>query len=60
VTRAIRSSPSLDLPTGQVSWHLPDGAVPHWWPRYGDCWDGHSRAAKQARIRAYLATQATV
>lgn len=35
----------LDLPGGQVSWHLPDGAVPHWWPRYGDCWDGHSRAA---------------
>lgn len=32
----------IDLPTGQVSWHLPP---------YEDKWDGHDNAEKSERIR---------
>ena len=35
----------IELPTGQVSWHLPQHATP---------WDGHTTAEKYARIGAYL------
>lgn len=34
----------IELPTGQVSWHMP----PHPNP-----WDGHTTEEKYARIRAY-------
>lgn len=34
----------IDLPTGQVSWHLP---------AYVGQWDGHSTAEKYHRVRAY-------
>lgn len=36
----------IDLPTGQVSWHMPEYAGP---------WDGHSTKMKYDRIRAYVA-----
>jgi hypothetical protein len=36
----------IALPTGQVSWHLPQ--FPHEW-------DGHSTEEKYARCRAYVA-----
>lgn len=45
-----------DLPTGQVSWHLP--APPAGVPHYDDPWDGHSRTAKAGRIAAWLAEAA--
>jgi hypothetical protein len=35
----------IDLPTGQVSWHLA---------AYPGAWDGHDGAAKTERIRAYV------
>lgn len=34
----------IELPTGQVSWHMPE---------HGQPWDGHSTEEKHARIRAY-------
>lgn len=34
----------IELPTGQVSWHIP---------MYGKEWDGHSTETKYARCRAY-------
>lgn len=34
----------IELPTGQVSWHLP---------QHPTAWDGHSTATKYARCRAY-------
>lgn len=34
----------IDLPTGQVSWHLP---------AYPGTWDGHDTPTKLARCRAY-------
>lgn len=34
----------IDLPTGQVSWHLP---------RYVNGWDGHSTRVKVERIEMY-------
>ena len=34
----------LELPTGQVSWHLP---------MYPGTWDGHDTKEKYARCRAY-------
>lgn len=36
----------IELPTGQVAWHLPAHKTP---------WDGHSTAEKYERIRRYIA-----
>lgn len=35
----------IELPTGQVSWHMPAHPTPY---------DGHSTPEKYARIRAYI------
>jgi hypothetical protein len=44
----------LDLPTGQVSWHIPQHElVAHLEPYLRD-WDGHSSADKRDRIRQFL------
>lgn len=34
----------IELPTGQVSWHMP---------QHTEAWDGHSTATKYARIREF-------
>lgn len=34
----------IDLPTGQISWHLP---------AYPGTWDGHDHETKSERIRTY-------
>ena len=36
----------IELPHGQVSWHLPAHSLP---------WDGHTTAEKYARTRAFIA-----
>ena len=38
----------IELPTGQVSWHLPQHEIP---------WDGHTTEAKYERIDKYVAPQ---
>lgn len=35
----------IELPTGQVSWHLPEFAAP---------WDGHDTATKYVRTQSYI------
>lgn len=39
----------IELPTGQVSWHLPQHQL---------AWDGHDTPTKYARCRAYIALHA--
>lgn len=41
----------IDLPTGQVSWHLKDSELPLFnFPDYPDAWDGHSTQEKYRRV----------
>jgi hypothetical protein len=35
----------IDLPTGQVSWHIP---------AYAGTWDGHDNAEKYRRVVSYI------
>lgn len=35
----------IELPTGQVSWHLPE---------HGPCWDGHTTEEKFQRMFEYI------
>ncbi len=44
----------IDLPTGQVGYHLPKEEVVGNWPEYEDEWDGHSLIEKRERIDAFL------
>lgn len=46
---ALRIVVYIELPTGQVSWHLPEHAV---------SWDGHSTPQKFLRIADYIASVA--
>lgn len=45
----------IDLPTGQVSWHLhvSDLDLVHGLPAYSGNWDGHSTIEKIARLQAF-------
>ncbi len=45
------------LPTGQVSWHLPDTLLPlvDWLPRQADGWDRTpGQGSKYARLEAFI------
>jgi hypothetical protein len=44
----------IDLPTGQVSWHLPAAEVVGKWSEYPDGWDGHTTEEKRERIRRFV------
>ena len=44
----------VDLPTGQVSWHLPKHEVIGVWPAYQGPWDGHDLDEKRKRIEAFI------
>lgn len=51
----------MDLPTGQVSWHLHDSEIPqfaHLPRQVGRKWDGHSTDEKYARLAAISSTPA--
>ena len=47
----------VDLPTGQVSWHLPkDEVLGKWLPYDGDlAWDGSDLQEKRQRLARFLA-----
>ena len=45
---------TIDLPTGQVGWHLPKAEVIGNWPPYEKKWDGHSLVEKRERIRKFI------
>lgn len=42
----------IDLPTGQVSWHIHDSEVPlfNFLPVYEGVWDGHTTGEKYERL----------
>ena len=47
----------IDLPTGQVSWHIPQGDLVGYFPDkleiYPDGWDEHTFAEKYGRMVEY-------
>ena len=44
----------IDLPTGQVSWHIPKNEIVCHFPKYQGKWDGHSVEEKRKRIIKFL------
>lgn len=44
----------IDLPTGQVGWHLPKAEIVGRWPAYEKPWDGHTLEEKRERIRRFV------
>jgi len=46
----------VDLPAGQVSWHLPKEEVVGTWSQYDGQWDGHDPDEKRARLERFLHT----
>ena len=44
----------IDLPTGQVGWHLPKDDVVGDWPEYDGEWDGHTLDEKRKRLDAFI------
>ena len=46
----------IDLPTGQVSWHLPSSELVRNFPSYIGEWDRHDVMEKRRRIIRFLDT----
>lgn len=44
----------IDLPTGQVSWHLPKNEVVGQFQEYDQPWDGHDLDVKRKRMKDYI------
>ncbi len=44
----------IDLPTGQVGWHLPKKELVGEWPKYQGQWDGHCLEEKRQRMVAFF------
>ncbi len=44
----------IDLPTGQVGWHLPKEEIIGEWPAYKKEWDKHTLDEKRNRMFEYL------
>ena len=44
----------IDLPTGQVSWHIPRNEVACSFPPYGGEWDGHDVEEKRKRLSRFM------
>lgn len=44
----------IDLPTGQVGWHLPKAEIEGQWPAYDKAWDGHSLEEKRERLKRFI------
>jgi hypothetical protein len=45
----------IDLPTGQVSWHIPASELIGEFPEYNGKWDGHDLDQKRDRIKKFIA-----
>lgn len=43
----------VDLPTGQVGWHLPKDELIGEWPEYKKEWDGHTLNEKRKRMHQF-------
>ena len=44
----------IELPTGQVSWHIPKAEADTWHPIWFSGWDGHTLEQKRERISDFL------
>ena len=44
----------IDLPTGQVSWHIPAKELTGKWPTYNKKWDGHTLKEKRERLSKFI------
>ena len=44
----------IDLPTGQVSWHIPAAELVKALPEYKGQWDGHDLELKRERIIDFI------
>ncbi len=44
----------IDLPTGQVSWHLFRTELTGDWPVYKKKWDGHGLIEKRDRMKRFI------
>jgi hypothetical protein len=44
----------IDLPTGQVLWHLPKEEAIGNFPVYDKAWDGHDLEEKRQRMEAFI------
>jgi hypothetical protein len=44
----------VDLPTGQVSWHIPKDEIVAFFPDYPGEWDSHDLKEKRDRLRRFL------
>jgi len=44
----------IDLPQGQVSWHIPGEELVGVWYPYCGKWDGHDLQEKRARMNKYI------
>lgn len=44
----------IDLPSGQVGWHLPKHEIYGTWPEYTQEWDGHTVTEKRRRLERFL------
>ncbi|MGP6240421.1 hypothetical protein ACNF40_08470 [Cuniculiplasma sp. SKW4] len=44
----------VDLPSGQVSWHIPKCELLSDLPKYSKEWDGHDVAEKRKRIMEFV------
>lgn len=47
----------IDLPSGQVGWHLPKNELAGTWPEYDKAWDGHNLNEKRRRLAHFLANE---
>ncbi|MCK9398064.1 MAG: hypothetical protein M0Q44_21065 [Methylobacter sp.] len=47
----------IDLPSGQVGWHLPKNELVGAWPEYDKAWDGHNLNEKRQRLALFLADE---
>ncbi len=44
----------IELPEGQIGYHLPKNEIIGEWPVYDKEWDGHSLDEKRARIDKFI------
>lgn len=44
----------IDLPTGQVSWHIPKADIAGISPEYHKEWDGHDVECKRKRLVEFI------
>ena len=44
----------IQLPTGQVGWHIPAKELTGQWSEFADQWDGHNIQEKHLRLKAFI------